>query len=299
MHGLPESQDLSDDDRLTVAWLQYDQAVAQTVDEMRRDEVAGANLRGLFDALSEGIIDDHLGHGWFQEHVDGSASSDQTHGYLNFDGPSAVRLLAAHRVHDLARRLYQLQSFDWFDDVVSRVARRNLSGAAFELDVAFMLHHMVAGVVPKEESGQKGEDYDIQLRVLGLDVPVEIKAKDDDTPWHPKTVINTIRGAAKQLPAGSKGIVFLRIPTWWVGRRLEEEYPEALAEATRQTTRVAAVITVIDKISMNDDQTAGNVTRHYDLFMHGDCPPELWDVCLHLKDVLDRDLTILAPSPPF
>jgi hypothetical protein len=205
VHGLPEAPDLSEYDRVTVAWLQYHQAVAHRVDEMRKDPVAGENVRALFDVLSEDIIDSHLGHGWFAEHVNGSASSDQTRNYLRFDGPPAVRLLPAQRVHDLARRLYELQSFPWFDDAVRRVRTRDLSGAGFELDVAFLLHHLVAGVTPKEEAGKKGEDYDIHLQVFGLDVPVEAKAKDDDTPYNEKTVINTVKGAASQLPQRVEG----------------------------------------------------------------------------------------------
>jgi hypothetical protein len=125
--------------------------------------------------------------------------------------------LAAQRVHDLARRLYQLQSFPWFGDLVHRVRTRDLSGAGFELDVAFVLHHLVAEVTPNEEAGQKGEDYDIHLQVYGRDVPVEAKAKDDDTPYTEKTVINTVKGAETQLPKGSKGIVFVRIPSEWIG----------------------------------------------------------------------------------
>jgi len=299
VHGLPDALDISEYGRVTVAWLHYHQVVAQTVDEMRADAVAGANLRALFDVLSEDIIDSHLGQGWFAEHVDRSASSDQTRSYLRFEGPPAVRLLSAQRVHDVARRLYQLQSFPWFDNVVGRVRTRDLSGAGFELDVAFVLHHLVAGVAPKEEVGQKGEDYDLQVQVYGLNVPVEVKAKDDDTPYSDQTVINTVKGAATQLPKGSKGIVFVRIPSGWVGTELEERYPDALGEATRQTSRVGSVITAIDKMALNDDETAGHVTRHYHFFKHDDCPDELWRACLHLKEVLERDLTLFAPSPPF
>lgn len=299
VHGLPDAPDLTEYDRVTVAWLQYHQAVAQRVDEMRADPVAGENVRGLFDVLSEDIIDSHLGHGWFAEHVDGSASSDQTRNYLKSDGPPAVRLLTAQRVHDLARRLYQLQSFHWFDDVVRRVRTRDLSGAGFEVDVAFLLHQLVAAVSPKEESGQKGEDYDIHLQLYGLDVPVEAKAKDDDTPYNEKTVISTVKGAATQFPKGSKGIVFVRIPSTWTGTEVEDSYPNALVKATRQTSRVGAVITVIDKMALNNDETAGHVTRHYHFFKHDDCPDDLWGACLHLKEVLERDLTFFAPSPPF
>lgn len=298
VHGLPDAPDLSDN-RVTVAWLQYDQAVAQAIDEMRADPVAGESVRALFDVLSEDIIDSHFGHGWFAEHVDGSASSDRARNYLRSDCPPAVRLLAAQRVHDVARRLYQLQSFPWFDQVIRRVRTRDFSGAGFELDVVFVLHHLVGRVTPKDESGQKGEDYDIHVQVHGLDVPVEVKAKDDDTPYTDQTVINTVKSAATQLPKGSKGIVFVRIPTGWVGKELEDRYPDALAEATRQTSRVGAVITAVDKMALNEDETAGHVTRHYHFFNHDDCPDELWRVCLHSKEVLERDLTFFAPSPPF
>jgi hypothetical protein len=294
VHGLPDAIDLSEYDRVTIAWLQYHRAVAQRVDEALGDPVAGENLRVLYDVLSEDIIDSHLGHGWFTEHVDGSASSDQTRNFLKFDGPPAVRLLAAQRVHDLARRLYQLQSFPWFDAVVRGIRTRDLSGAGFELDIVFLLHHLMAGVVPKEEVGRKGEDYDIHLKVYGLDVPVEAKAKDDDTPYNERTVINTVKGAATQLPKGSKGIVFMRIPSGWVGAELQETYPDALAEATRQTGRVGAVVTVIDKMALNDNATAGHVTRHYQFFRHRDCPDELWEACLQLKEVLERNLIFFA-----
>jgi hypothetical protein len=134
---------------------------------------------------------------------------------------------------------------------------------------------------------------------MWLDVPIEAKAKDDDTPFDEKTVINTVKGAATQLPRGSKGTVFVRIPSAWVGTELEEKYADALTEATRQTSRVGAVISAIDKIHLNDDATAGHVTRHFHFFKHNDCPRELWRACLDLKEVLERDLTLFAPSPPF
>lgn len=51
-HGVPAAPDLSEYDRVTVAWLQYHQAVAQRVDEMRADPIAAENVRALFDVLS-------------------------------------------------------------------------------------------------------------------------------------------------------------------------------------------------------------------------------------------------------
>jgi hypothetical protein len=174
-YGLPEAPDLSDFARVTVAWMQYDEAVGHRIDEMHADPVAGRNRRVLLDVLSEDIIDSHIGPGWFAEHVDGGALSSQTRKYLRFDGPPDTRLLAAQRVHDLARRLYQLQSFPWFEDFVRKVRTRDLSGASFELNVAWLLHTLVATVTPKKEVGERGEDYDVQLHVYGLSIPIEVE----------------------------------------------------------------------------------------------------------------------------
>jgi hypothetical protein len=68
-----------------------------------------------------------------------------------------------------------------------------LSGAGFELDVALLLQNLVAIVTPEHEAGSRGKDYDIHLQVYGLDLPVEVKAKDDDTPYTPATVVNTLK----------------------------------------------------------------------------------------------------------
>jgi hypothetical protein len=84
--GLPDAPDLAEDDRITVLWLQYDQMVWERVNEMKADPDAGGNLRGLFDVLSEEIIDSHLGTGWFEAHVDASSTSNQTRTYLHFQG---------------------------------------------------------------------------------------------------------------------------------------------------------------------------------------------------------------------
>ena len=297
--GLPAAPGHSEDYRLTVAWLQYDQAVAERVEHIKNHSFAGENIRGLFDVLSEDIIDRHLGEGWFIRHVDNSATSNQARNYFNADGPAAAQLLAAHRTHELARRLYQLQSFPWFADVVKRIRTRDLSGAGFEIDVVLLLHNLIARVTPRDETGQRGEDYDIHLNVHGLEVPVEVKAKADDTPYTAKTVIRTVKGAARQLPSGSTGIVVLRIPTAWVGRELEDTYADALGEATRQTSRVGAVITAIDKPHLNRGQSAGHIGRVYDFFMADGCSEELWNACLYLKEIVDSDLSFFAPSPPF
>ncbi len=106
---LPDFEGATHYDRVNIAWQQSGQAVAQRIAEMREDPVAGANIRILFDVLSEDIIDSHLGRGWFAQHVTRSASNDQTKNYLlqlsgshSLDadhGPHVSTLRFQHRDH--------------------------------------------------------------------------------------------------------------------------------------------------------------------------------------------------------
>jgi hypothetical protein len=273
------------------------------------DPVAGENRRLLLDLVSEDIIKSHLGESWYIENIAG-AMGERARDYLHWEASPQMQLLSAHRVHELARRLYELQSFSWFERVLTNVHDRDdLSGVGFELDILQVLHFLVSIVTPQVSSGHKGEDYDISLQVTGLRVPIEVKAKDDNTEYSANTIINTVKGAASQLPKGQKGFLFLRIPSFWVGAQLEDEYSDILLEATRQTSRIAAVITAIDKMHLNPEQTAGHVTRHHHFFRHPEAPQVLWDACCVLKELLERDLatravdgislTLFAPIAPF
>lgn len=297
--GLPDAPDLDEDTRITIAWLHYDQAIHDRIEAIKADPTFPDSYSELLAVLSEEIIANHLGDEWFAAHIEGRATSGQAREYLRAVGPAYRRLLSTHRIHELARRLYQLQSFEWFDHVLRGLGTRDLSGVGFELDVLWLLHVVLASITPRAEIGRRGEDYDIVVRVGGMTIPIEVKAKADDTEFNAATVLHTVRRAVRQLPKEQKGIVFLRIPSAWIGRRLEEEYNAWLGEATRQTSRVGAVVTAIDKPHLNAAGTQGHVVRHYTFFRHATCPDELWDYCMWLKQCLELDLIQLAPSSPF
>lgn len=100
-------------------------------------------------------------------------------------------------------------------------------------------------VVVRRRQGRKGEDFDLTAVVMGMPaegVPVEVKAKADTTAYTDTAAARTVKKAAAQLPRGKKGLLFVRVPTGWVSPRLEEAYVDALAEDTRQTSRLGAVV---------------------------------------------------------
>lgn len=293
--------DLSDPqavEEVDAAWAQYDQAIWALINEMRDDPDRPGSFTGFLDVVAEDIISAHLGPEWYAEHVNRPGGSDLADGYLYEDGPPAVLLLSKHRQHELARRLYELQSFPWFAGLVERLATRDLSGAGFELDV---LRHLLTLVRAdaREEIGVKGQDYDIAVYLADREVPIEAKAKDDATEFSEGTVIHTLKGAAQQLPKGEKGIVFLRIPPGWVGPGLEDRYLAAVHEGTRQTSRVSVVVTAIDKVHLRQDQSGGHVSRHFHLFRHQSCPELDWEFARRLDQLLATEVDALAPSAPF
>ena len=178
------------------------------------------------------------------------------------------------------------------------VRTRELSGAAFELDILWALQIASPYVEARRESGVKGSDYDAFALMGEHLVPVEAKAKDDTTPWSAKTVIKTVKRAAEQLPRGDVGLLFLRVPTAWIGPSLEEHFADALDEGTRQTTRVGAIISAIDKPHLNTETTA-SVSRHFHYFATPKCPEHIWSFCMRLRQLWDAGLTQMAPEPPF
>ncbi len=149
------------------------------------------------------------------------------------------------------------------------------------------------------ESGVKGHDFDAEIVIQRAHLPVEFKAKADATPFTESTVVSTVKAAARQFPKGSAGLVILRVPFAWVGPRLEEIYPDALAEATRQTSRVAAVISAIDKAHLAAGQRRGSVSRHWDCFMAAGAPPAAAEQCLEIFRFLESDLRPLAALATF
>ena len=228
---------------MDAVWAAYDEFVWRRVQELRSSPDLPVGVKALTHFLAESVIEDHLGAAWLRKHIIEPHRSDLAKDYLNLQGHLPYKALSLYRVQELARRLYQLQSFDWFDQVREAVRTRELSGASFELDVLWLLQIAAFDVQARKEIGVHGADFDFSAWTNGENIPIEAKAKEDRTPWSKRTVVNTVKAAARQLPKGRTGLLFIRIPTAWIGSQLEAEYTDALAEGVRQTSRVGAIIT--------------------------------------------------------
>jgi hypothetical protein len=79
---------------------------------------------------------------------------------------------------------------------------------------------------------------------------------------------------------------------------MEENFVDALTEGTRQTSRIGAIISVIDKPHLSTE-TTGSVSRHFHYFSIPECPEHIWSFCMSFKQLWDAGWTQMAPEPPF
>ncbi|MBT2533948.1 hypothetical protein J7E83_17815 [Arthrobacter sp. ISL-48] len=278
------------------AWAMYEGEILRITREMQADgTVSRAALR---EVLAHESVRTHMGQDWYEANIRSIGPASRGYLYPDTEG-TAARLISRHRVQQLGMRLHQLQAHPWFDRFLSHMSTSQLSGSAFEADILTALMAMPGQVVRTEEAGKRGQDFDISVNMGTRRIPVEVKTKDDDTPFSERTVVKTVKKASSQLPVGEQAVLFLRIPAAWIGPGLDEPYTDALFDATRQSSKIAAVITVVDKTHIHEGTSRGRVHRHYQPFKSPNGAEDLWKFALTLTQFLELDLTLLAPRLPF
>lgn len=293
---------------VNLLWQMYDEKVFQHIRKLFADPIVAEvySNNAMRHTLAKGFIDALLGAGWTSDQIDREgkpATQKRSSAYLHPQARSdEMRGLKLHRINELARRLYQLQSFRWFDAMVKKFANDTLSGAAFEADVALALMVLPFEVTHRTEVGLKREDYDISYSLGGADVAVEVKTKDDATIYSKRTLEKTLSDASSQLPLDRPGVVFLRVPFSWASDMdIAGEYDRVVAHRMANSKTVSAVITAVDSIEVSRSGATRQalVTRIYRLAVDSNCPPKVAGGARLLADLLNNGLTQLAPREPF
>ncbi|MFD0449412.1 MULTISPECIES: hypothetical protein [Streptomyces violaceusniger group] len=274
------------------AWAVYNDRVYRGMEALLAHPEVAANRQeaAVAEIAATAFLESVFGAAWVKERFPLADHREEL-------GPWVQQ---AWQRQELARRVFEFQSEPWFADFVSYTETNDVASAIFEADVLQTLMRMPAGIARVTESGVKGQDFDILLNLAHVgDVPVEVKYKQDDTPFSEATVRNTVKSAVKQLPRGQAGWLFIHVPTAWIRPGRGDEYDEALYKALRQTSRIGVVFTAVDKPF--HDEEAGKIRhrRFWDLYKDDGASQELWEAALLLRNLLERGWDFFAPRAPF
>ncbi len=174
--------------------------------------------------------------------------------YLRLDiGTEWAPTESVDRVVDLADSLFAVQHSEGFDFKLDELRalsperpKVHLEDIAIELQIANMLVRSGHKIEFVRAIGQRGQDFDLRL-ILGTGeiANVEIKCKREKTPASANSLRNSLQDMRRQLPTGTAGIGFVRLPYEWVSADgFADEVRPVLDEFFRNTTRVNAVVFV-------------------------------------------------------
>jgi hypothetical protein len=271
---------------VAVSWLRYVEAVRDLM-----DQVAASN--GMTDsqvrvAFAELFVAQVLGDQW----VDNRLAA-----YNGLTTEEHVRF--KYQLWRLGRLLFDLQSYDFFGGIVADVKQRDLLGALFEAEVVRLLMQLPTRTTLRVPQGQKGLDYDIDFGGSRLQLAVEVKAKDETTPFTAATVRNTLQTAREQLPRDGLGLIFLRVPYAWTS---DPEYAAGIDAPVewllRNTSRVQAVVLVWDEIADRTATTMRLEPRQRVLRREG-IDPRVDQVLRFLEQVWASDWDAVGPASAF
>ena len=193
--------------------------------------------------LANTVIVHFLGREWFQAHIPHGAPKP---GFLRMDFSSVSRqVYTVFRVIDLAENLFNLQNIEGFDACIAQMnaGAEKIESTCAELDFGRLLYIFNVDfrfVVPQHT---KGMDYDVELFYPdGLAVPADAKCKFETTKINPRSVLNSLVKARKQLPDNRPCIIFMKVPQSWI-----EDVAVAVAmegigrELMRNTDRIVSI----------------------------------------------------------
>jgi len=126
----------------------------------------------------------------------------------------------------------------------ARIQRSSLEIAMSDLEAARLLILSERTFRFVEEQQRKGFDYDIEVTFRApLTLCCESKCKVETTDLSHRTIFNSLRKAASQLPAKEPGAIFVKIPEPWISTpAATSKIKVALDEFYKKSGRTAEVI---------------------------------------------------------
>jgi len=193
-------------------------------------------------AMAATVLRALVGDEWCDENLVGAEKADP---YLvtNSTKP-ADRMKIQARIAALGELVYNLQRVYGAQDRFARIQRSSLEIAISDLEAARLLSLSERTFRFVEEQQLKGFDYDIEVTFKPhLTLCCESKCKVETTELSHRTIFNSLRKAASQLPAKEPGAIFVKIPEPWISTpAATSKISVALDEFYKKSGRTAEVI---------------------------------------------------------
>lgn len=214
------------------AWVRSEYPDASP-DEIRLSEIHVAAIR---------VLAQTLGREWCDQAIKPLAQVGE-HDFLHRNlADRNDSLMHVDRVIYLAEYLTCLSPMPNFEAKVQDLRAKGLEETFYELRVAHSLqlqHRLVKFVAP---SGVKGQDFDLEARLGAEPIAVEVKCLTDEPRYTDTLLYNRLKKAATQLPATGGGIIFVMLPSSWIGVEVfEKETKTAIDSIFRNYSRVNAI----------------------------------------------------------
>ena len=193
-------------------------------------------------AMSATLLRTLVGEQWCDENLVGAEKADP---YLvTSSAKPADRIKIQARIVALGELVYNLQRVPGARDRFSRIQRSSLEIAISDLEAARLLSLSERTFHFVEEQHVKGFDYDIEVTFRpDLTLCCESKCKLETTELSHRTMFNSLRKAASQLPAEKPGAIFVKIPEPWISTpAATSKISAALDEFYKKSGRTAEVI---------------------------------------------------------
>ena len=230
---------------------------------------------GQFYVTSMFVVSHFFGMGWMERWVMGKKGEKGD--FLRNDWSTSDRSETHKlRVLLLAEMLVNLQNAPGFWSVLRPMVGKGVEAGFAELEAGALLKKKGVRFAFRETSGQRGNDYDLDIDLDGLHVCGETKCKVEATAPTVKSFLNSIEDArSKNLPPDRPGAVFIKVPQVWLeNQSFMEQLELDLRHYLETSGRLAIVLLTSSPEINNDNKTTVSLivwkafvnenSRHYD-----------------------------------
>lgn len=193
-------------------------------------------------AMAATVLRTYIGDDWCDVNLPGVSGTDP---YLvPRSSGSTDRMKVQARVVALAELIFNLQSVEGARNRFHRLKNDSLETVIADLEAVRLLALSEIRFRFVREQQKKGKDYDIEITLEDRDtICCESKCKVEATIISRTSLLNSLKKAARQLPANLPGFVFVKVPETWISdATMQDTTQVALAEFFRNTGRIVEIV---------------------------------------------------------